>query len=76
MITPDILNLTGLGFNILGTLMIFIYTPTVSGRVYVFNRSEQDKIDERTRRKNRAIRFGMLFLCIGILLQVAAIFSK
>lgn len=73
MITPDILNLTGLGFNILGTLMIFIYTPIVSGQVYLFNKSEQEKIDKRARRKNRGIRFGMLFLCIGILLQVSAI---
>lgn len=70
----DFLNLIALLISIIGSFMMFYYTPKIRSSLFIYNRSEMEAIYKQDLYKNKMVRIGMLFLLIGFLLQAIAIF--
>jgi len=70
---PKLLNITGLIINISGTLLMFYYSPKIESRLFLYKNEEyiaKHKIDVF---KNKMMRFGIILLFVGFLLQLTAL---
>jgi hypothetical protein len=70
------LNIAGLCINIIGALLIFFNTPLINYKTYLYNKSEEDGLNKKAKRKNDLARLGALLLVVGFALQLASIICR
>jgi accessory gene regulator protein AgrB len=70
----DWINLIALLLSVVGTFVMFFYSPVVSSQVFLYRKIEMQNIKKRDNNKNKKIRFGLLLILIACLLQAIAIF--
>lgn len=68
-----ILNIVGLVISMLGTFLMFYYSPKVESRFFLYQDQEYKAMHKKDNRKNKKIRFGMLLLFMGFLFQLISI---
>jgi hypothetical protein len=71
-----LLNLSGLVVNMAGAFIMYYYSSKVSSSIFIYTDAEMKRHKEKDLFKNRMIRFGMLLLFIGFLVQALAFFVK
>jgi hypothetical protein len=70
----DFINLIALFIGIIGSYLMFYFSPVVNSQTYLYQKSELAEIKKRDMRKNKMVRRGMFLLFIGFILQAIAIF--
>lgn len=66
--------MAGLIINMVGAFMMYHYSPKVSSSTFLYLRDEAELKRKKDPDKNKMIRFGMLLLFIGFMLQAIALF--
>lgn len=74
MTLSDIFNLVALVISMIGTFMMFHFSPKVSSKLVLRMCVKMPEIEAKDRYKNKMIRRGMFLLFIGFILQAIAIF--
>lgn len=70
----DIINLLALFIGIIGSYIMFYFSPVVNSQTYIYQREESKRIQKRDDHKNKMLRRGMFLLLISFLLQAISIF--
>jgi len=70
----DTLNLLALFIGIVGSYMMFYFSPVVNSQSYLYRREEMERIRKNDAHKNKMVRRGMLLLLISFVLQAITIF--
>lgn len=70
----DLINLLALFIGIIGSYMMFYFSPVVNSQTYIYQNSELSEIKKRDDRKNKMMRRGMFLLFIAFILQAIALF--
>ena len=70
----DWINLIALLLSVVGTYIMFYYSPVVNSQVFLYKKIEWENIKKRDNSKNKKIRLGLLLILIACLLQAIAIF--
>lgn len=74
METVKSLSILGLIIGLIGTYMMFHFTPKADSRTILYrDRKEMEEVMKKDHFKNKMVRLGMLFLFISFLFQVVAL---
>ncbi len=76
MTVQNILNFIGLITGMAGAYLMYHFTPKANSRTFIYTRTEQEVITKKDVYKNKVVRFGMLLLFVGFLLQVVALLIR
>lgn len=69
----NILNLLGLILGMIGSFMMYYFTPKVNSQLYLYRESEMNKLREKDVHRNKMIRLGMFLLFVGFVSQAIAL---
>ena len=70
----DGINLIALFIGIMGSFLMFYFSPVVNSQMYLYRKEEMERIRKRDAHKNKMVRRGMFLLLISFALQATAIF--
>lgn len=71
-----ILNIFGLLIGLIGTFIMYNFTPKTNSQVVLYRREEMEKIRRKDQFKNKVVRLGMFLLFISFLCQATALLCK
>jgi uncharacterized protein YjeT (DUF2065 family) len=68
-----ILSITGLALSLIGTVIVFIYSPKVNSVLLIHTDEETNRRAKKDKRKNKLGRLGLLLIVIGVILQFVTV---
>jgi hypothetical protein len=74
MDTSQIVNSVGLAIDIIGATIMFVNTPKVHHRTYLYTKSERRTLDAADERTNKSTQRGFAFLFVGFAIQLISNF--
>ena len=69
----DIINLLALIISVIGSYLMYHFSPKVDSHTYLHSNEDLESIQKTDAYKNKIVRFGMLLLVVGFILQAFAI---
>jgi accessory gene regulator protein AgrB len=74
MIIEKTLSVLSLTTGIIGSFLMYYYTPKIESQIYLYTKLEEEKLRQIAAYKNKMVRIGMLLLFISFLLQLSTFF--
>jgi len=69
-----VLNLSALIIGVLGSFLMYYYSPKKDSRTILYrDREEMEQVLKKDRQNNTMVRNGMLLLLISFLIQIIAL---
>jgi len=69
----QVLNISGLALSLIGTVIVFIYSPKISSVLLIHTVEETNRRAKKDKLKNNLSRLGLLLIVIGVVLQFVTV---